>query len=149
MSNDPRPEVLFPDHLAKPVHVEFDAESLTSDGGAPLLGVLNQGVGLTRLLGARLADRTPSGRREQLQDQAVQGRRPGDGVGAALRVPSARQLSLESAVAQRGLGGRRSTSLTHSSRMGLSGRPTGSGYVLRTSMGITVDSARSFYDPAR
>jgi hypothetical protein len=62
VANGPRPKVLFPDQLAKPVQVEFDAESLTSDGGAPLLAALNQRVGLTSLLAARLVDRRDSTR---------------------------------------------------------------------------------------
>ena len=47
--------ILFPDQLLKPVQVEFEAESLTSDGGAPLLGALDESVGLTALLATRTA----------------------------------------------------------------------------------------------
>src|SRR5690606_29656036 len=48
--------ILLPDQLLKPVQVEFEAESLTSDGGAPLLGALDESVGLTALLAEHLVD---------------------------------------------------------------------------------------------
>lgn len=54
--------VLFRDQFQKPVQIEVDAESLTSDGGAPLLASLDQGVGLTALLARELVDRRDAAR---------------------------------------------------------------------------------------
>lgn len=56
MATSTPPPVLFPGQLLKPVQVEFEAESLTSDGGAPLLGALDESVGLTALLAEHLVD---------------------------------------------------------------------------------------------
>ena len=50
MRNRTRQPVLFEDSFRKPVLVAFDAESLSSDGGAVLLAQLDQGIGLTRSL---------------------------------------------------------------------------------------------------
>lgn len=57
MPNRTRQSVLFEDSFSKPVHVVFDADSLSSDGGATLLAQLDQGVGLTRALLEALDDR--------------------------------------------------------------------------------------------
>ena len=52
--------VLFEDSFSKPVHIAFDAESLSSDSGVTLLAQLDQGIGLTRsLVGALTNSRQP------------------------------------------------------------------------------------------
>jgi len=49
--------LLFPDAFGKPTAVGFDAEALSSDAGAVLLGALDRGIGLTAQLCERLKDR--------------------------------------------------------------------------------------------
>ena len=56
MRDRTRQSVLFEDTFSKPVHVAFDAESLSSDGGATLLAQLDHGIGLTRTLLVPLDD---------------------------------------------------------------------------------------------
>lgn len=52
-----RQTVLFDHHVPKPVHVAFDTDSLSSDGGTTLLSQLDLGIGLTRTLVDALDDR--------------------------------------------------------------------------------------------
>jgi len=56
MTHRTRQSALFEDTFAKPVHIAFDAESLSSDGGTLLLAQLDCGVGLTRTLISALRD---------------------------------------------------------------------------------------------
>ena len=61
--------VLFPALFAKTLKFAFDAESLTSDGGAPLLGALDRGLGLTQELVGALSDwRDPAKTKHSLKD---------------------------------------------------------------------------------
>ena len=62
MRNRTQQSVLFEDTFTKPVHVAFDAESLSSDGGALLVAQLDQGIGLTRTLIGALDDRRQQGK---------------------------------------------------------------------------------------
>lgn len=56
-----RTKALFSDQLCKPLTVQFDAEAMTSDGGAVLLGALDRGLGLTKEVFSVLRDdRDPS-----------------------------------------------------------------------------------------
>ena len=48
--------VLFPELLSKPVHVRFDEQHSTSDGGALLLKVADQKYNLTQRMARCLAD---------------------------------------------------------------------------------------------
>lgn len=48
--------VLFSDQLCKAVDVHFDTEAMTSDGGVVLLGVLDRGLGLTKVALSALTD---------------------------------------------------------------------------------------------
>jgi hypothetical protein len=64
MHNRKQQTVLFEDTFAKPVHVAFDAESLSSDGGAMLLAQLDQGIGLTRSLLSQMTDSRQPGKIE-------------------------------------------------------------------------------------
>jgi hypothetical protein len=48
--------VLLPDLLVKPLHVSFSHPTVTSDGGAVLLGALDDSLGLTDALVGCLAD---------------------------------------------------------------------------------------------
>lgn len=57
MADRTRQTVLFDDNVHKPLHIVFDAESLSSDGGATLMAQLDQGIGLTRTLVEALCDR--------------------------------------------------------------------------------------------
>ena len=53
--------VLFKDQLSKPMAVLFDTETMTSDGGAVLLGALDRGLGLTKdVLSVFQDDRDPA-----------------------------------------------------------------------------------------
>jgi Transposase DDE domain group 1 len=56
MSQDTEQRVLFEGVLSKPTVAQFDGGSLSSDGGAILLGSLDRGIGLTRALCAGLVD---------------------------------------------------------------------------------------------
>ena len=62
MSDHTRQSVLFPDLLDKPLHVAFDAPLVTSDGGAILIKRVDDAVGLTEGLAARLAERRQLGK---------------------------------------------------------------------------------------
>ena len=66
--------VLFEDTFSKPVHVAFDAESLSSDGGAMLLAQLDQGIGLTRTLLSCLEDARQPGKIEFTFDEFMRQR---------------------------------------------------------------------------
>ncbi|HMB71991.1 MAG TPA: IS1380 family transposase [Gammaproteobacteria bacterium] len=66
--------VLFEDTFSKPVHVAFDAESLSSDGGAMLLAQLDQGIGLTRTLLSSLEDARQPGKIEFTFDELMRQR---------------------------------------------------------------------------
>ncbi len=57
MPDRTRQSVLFEDNVRKPLHIAFDAESLSSDGGTPLLAQLDRGIGLTDSLLSALDDR--------------------------------------------------------------------------------------------
>jgi len=48
MPDRTRQPVLFEDTFAKPVHVSFDADALSSDGGVTLLAALDRGIGLSQ-----------------------------------------------------------------------------------------------------
>ncbi len=48
--------VLFSDQLCKAIDVHFDTEAMTSDGGVVLLGVLDRGLGLTKVALSALTD---------------------------------------------------------------------------------------------
>jgi len=56
MSHSTRQSVLFEQTFRKPVQVEFDAESQTSDGGLVLLGAADGHLGLTEALCAEITD---------------------------------------------------------------------------------------------
>lgn len=62
MPDRTRQTVLFEDNVPKPLHVAFDAESLSSDGGATLLAQVDRGIGLTRTLLEALDDRRQQGK---------------------------------------------------------------------------------------
>ena len=62
MSDRTRQSVLFEDTVRKPVEIAFDAESLSSDGGAVLLRQLDQSIGLTRTLLTTLIDARQAGK---------------------------------------------------------------------------------------
>jgi hypothetical protein len=69
MSHSTKQSVLFPELLSKPVHVCFDAQHSTSDGGALLLKAADQKYGLTRKMARCLADnREPGKIRHSLVD---------------------------------------------------------------------------------
>lgn len=69
-----RQTVLFEDNVPKPVHVAFDAESLSSDGGTTLLSQLDQGIGLTRTLLEALDDRRHQGKVSFTYDELIRQR---------------------------------------------------------------------------
>lgn len=54
--------VLFEENFAKPVHVEFDADALSSDGGLLLMSALDRSVGLTASLLAAMSDERQQGK---------------------------------------------------------------------------------------
>jgi hypothetical protein len=56
MSDSTRQSVLFEHTFRKPVQVEFDAESQTSDGGLLLLAAADERLGLTESLARRIED---------------------------------------------------------------------------------------------
>jgi hypothetical protein len=56
MANRTQQSVLFEDTFTKPVHVAFDAEALSSDGGLTLLSALDRGIGLSQDLIVALVD---------------------------------------------------------------------------------------------
>lgn len=56
MAQSTRQSVLFDNGSAKPVHVAFDAEAQSSDGGAVLLAEIDRKIGLTARLAACLQD---------------------------------------------------------------------------------------------
>jgi len=62
MPNRTRQFVLFEDNVPKPVHIAFDAESLSSEGGTTLLSQLDHRIGLTRTLLEVLDDRRHQGK---------------------------------------------------------------------------------------
>ena len=74
MSDRTRQTVLFEDNVPKPLHIAFDAESLSSDGGATLLAQLDQGIGLTRTLLEALGDRRHQGKVSFTQDDLIRQR---------------------------------------------------------------------------
>jgi len=57
-----RQSVLFEETFRKPIHVEFDADALSSDGGLTLLAALDQGIGLTTSLLSALGDTRQQGK---------------------------------------------------------------------------------------
>lgn len=60
MPDHSRESLLFPEIFSRPTTIAFDAEALTSDGGAVLLGALDRGIGLTARLCEALNDRRQS-----------------------------------------------------------------------------------------
>ncbi|HEB52157.1 MAG TPA: IS1380 family transposase [bacterium] len=62
MSDRTRQSVLFKDVFRKPVHVEFNADALSSDGGLPLLSALDRKIGLTASLLSALRDNRQRGK---------------------------------------------------------------------------------------
>ena len=56
MANPTRQSVLYPEPFSKPVVVQFDMPSASSDGGGVLLGALDRGLGLTERLASELHD---------------------------------------------------------------------------------------------
>ena len=56
MTQRTQQSVLFEDTFTKPVHVAFDAEALSSDGGLTLLSALDRGIGLSQDLIVALVD---------------------------------------------------------------------------------------------
>lgn len=56
MGESTRQSVLFPEVFRKPVQVEFDESSATSDGGAVLLGALDRSLGVSELFSECLFD---------------------------------------------------------------------------------------------
>lgn len=62
MADRTRQTVLFEHHVPKPVHVTFDTDFMSSDGGSMLLSQLDQGIGLTRTLTEALQDRRDQNR---------------------------------------------------------------------------------------
>jgi len=62
MPDRTRQSVLFEDLFRKPVHVAFDAESLSSDGGAILLAGIDRSIGLSDCLISALDDRRQQGK---------------------------------------------------------------------------------------
>ena len=62
MTDRTRQPVLFEDLFRKPIHVAFDAESLSSDGGAILLTGIDRDIGLTDCLVSTLDDRRQQGK---------------------------------------------------------------------------------------
>lgn len=61
MADRTRQSVLFEDLTRKPVHVTFDAESLSSEGGTTLLASVDRRIGLTERLVSTLTDRRQRG----------------------------------------------------------------------------------------
>jgi Transposase DDE domain group 1 len=62
MPQSTRQSVLFEDIFPKRVQVEFDAEALTSDGGAVLLGAVDRELGLSEGLAAQVQDTRQPGK---------------------------------------------------------------------------------------
>jgi hypothetical protein len=62
MPDRTRQPVLFEDTFRKPVHVHFNAEALSSDGGLPLLAALDRKIGLTTSLLSTLRDTRQRGK---------------------------------------------------------------------------------------
>jgi len=62
MHDRTRQTVLFEHHVPKTVHVAFDTDLLSSDGGTTLLSQLDQGIGLTRTLAEALEDHRDPGK---------------------------------------------------------------------------------------
>ena len=56
MAKATKQSVCFPEAFSKPVQFEFDAEALTSDGGAVLLGALDRGCGFSAKIVEALSD---------------------------------------------------------------------------------------------
>ena len=56
MAHPTAQRALFEEAFAKPVVIQFDGEQSSSDGGAVLLGVVEQRIGLIRALGQELED---------------------------------------------------------------------------------------------
>jgi hypothetical protein len=56
MSHPTAQRALFEESFSKPVVVQFDGEQSSSDGGALLLGAVDQRIGLTKALGQELKD---------------------------------------------------------------------------------------------
>ena len=69
MLNSTKQSVLFPELLSKPIHVQFDEPSTTSDGGALLLKSVDEKLGLTASFAQCLVDPRESGKvQHPLQD---------------------------------------------------------------------------------
>ena len=74
MAHPTRHPVLFEGLVSKPIHVAFDTDLQSSDGGGLLLGALDRGIGLTAALAACLVDRRdPSRTRHSTLDLLRQG----------------------------------------------------------------------------
>jgi hypothetical protein len=62
MADRTRQSVLFEDLTRKPVHIAFDAECLSSEGGTTLLASVDRRIGLTERLVSTLTDRRQQGK---------------------------------------------------------------------------------------
>lgn len=63
--------ILFPDLFDKPLHVQFNAQEISSDGGVPLLAAVDRHLGLSAALNAALADPRDPGKIEHAQKSLI------------------------------------------------------------------------------
>lgn len=74
MSDRTTQSVLFPDLSSKPVHVVFDEDELSSDGGGLLLKAADEELGLTEALAACLRDGREPGKVKHSLEEALRQR---------------------------------------------------------------------------
>ncbi len=74
MSESTPQPVLFEGPFTKPVHLAFDAEALTSDGGLMPLAAADQKLGLTQLLADQIRDPRQPGKIQHEQEELLKQR---------------------------------------------------------------------------